>query len=184
MIPRSVSFAALFSLAVIAAKPVQAQPVSRPWATDIAVGVATTHGQEVAKSSTFAADVVLTRTIRRFGRIGGALGLRSAAGMGDVCVVDPADTSRCLDRVSRQMHAMALGGLGFGDGSAELRLLAGPLLIVGDRAPAFGGAVAADASVGSQVVAVTFGARASTAHRRQGGRLSSQQWTLGLRLRY
>ena len=153
-------------------------------AIDVAVGKATASGDGIVTAPTWTVEVALARTVSGIGRLGAAVGFRTGSGTGDVCVFDPNDSTRCLDRVSRQLHLMGLAGVGVGDPTGELRLLAGPLLVAGDGAPALGGVLAVDGALGSRAVAFTAGARAGTAYRRGGGRLSSRQLTAGIRIRY
>lgn len=169
---------------VIAAQPLAGQVAPRTAAADVAVGIATSRGDELAETPAFALDLTLARTLKRFVRIGGAMGLRSGGMNGDVCVLNPSDHSRCLPHLAGHLEFAALAGLGIGNGGNELRVLAGPLLVSGDGKPAYGGVLAADGAAGGQSVALVVGVRASTANLRQGGRYTSRQGTLGIRFRY
>ena len=172
---------------LVTSRPSHAQPVQRAPRTvalDIAVGMANTRGPEIAKSDAFVLDLTMLRMAKRFTRIGGGMGIRTGAGNGDVCVMAPPDYTRCLPNLKGHLELVGLGGIGISDDSGELRLLAGPLLVVGEGTPGFGGVLAADGAVGVQAFALTFGVRASTAHRSHGGRLTASQGTLGIRFRY
>jgi hypothetical protein len=169
---------------MLTAPSLPGQHAPRATAADVAVGMSSTRGPEIAQSDAFALDLTFLRTSRRFARVGGAMGIRSGSGNGDVCVFASRESTRCLPNLGSRLELLALGGVGISDESGELRLLAGPLLVAGDGTPAFGGALAADGALGVRTVLLVFGVRASTAYRSHGGRLTSQQWTLGIRFRY